>query len=259
MKKTLFVSSLLIAIAESSVQFWLTPKDHSYQETDSCGDMSGAYSDIIQLTAEQVLDADLFQLVAGVHSLQIETVALDPSTTDVVNPYETTSFLGAPSVSTTYETTTAVLEPATRRNLRGDTNQEHRELVDCGICESNPPSSIEACCILVPYWSCGICMGSGSRRRELGEEDEAQRDLALLAAVDSEPVLAEPISTTTEVLPPELRLVQQLPRLNDAIKAKLDRRCALEVTQAVPGAANCWSCDHDKKSWDGTVRSYSLI
>ena len=111
-------------------------------------------------------------------------------------------------------------EVQTRRNLR------ERQLVDCSICESNPPASIEACCIQIPYQHCGVCVGGGGGRRR-------------------------------ELLEANLLLVTELPNLNTAIKAALDQKCNQELTQLGVGA-NCWSCDPTTKSWDGKVFSVSL-
>ena len=260
MKNLLFVSSLLFAVVESSVHFWVTPSDNEYEDKRMCGNMRNAYSRIIQITAEKELEPELFSIVSGVHALSYALDDLDEGLDVFLDEVESqpigvmeyvTSTIGLAETATTtaaaaeedpaltdatatgggalVETTTAVLEPA-NRNLRG------RELVDCGICESNPPFSIEACCIQVPYWQCGICMGSGGgRRRELGEEEEAQR------------------------LRNEIRLTRKLPKLNEKIKERLDERCAVELGQAIYGAPNCWSCDPKTETWNGEVKSLSLL
>ena len=133
MKTTLFLSSLLLGVAQGTVNFWVEPEMDDFNDA-TCGNMRAAYSDVVRQVSEDTLSPVLYSIISGVHPVDYGD---------------------------------------DRRNLRGQ--QDHRELVDCGICESNPPSSIMACCILIPYQHCGVCMEGGGRRR-LEEDSELEQE-----------------------------------------------------------------------------------
>ena len=203
MKISLLLSSLFLSLAEGIIHSWVSPNTDGFTDP-SCGNMRGAYAEVVDQAAQSILPTALYNLLTGVHALH--------------------------NAANGNGTQARYLEE------EGEQHHQQRFLVDCSICESNPPSSIEACCIQITYQHCGVCIEFWGGRRRARELD----------------------ATTT---PLELQLVGQLPALNAEIKAKLDNVCQLEATQntgATPPSPNCWSCDNTG-TWNGTVHAVSVL